>query len=351
MKRVLLVQGRITHYRVPVFNELAKRVDLTVLYSTGDEPENIDFKVIKIPIVQFSKIFIFRKSLRGLAKKFDAVIAPLEFNNISIMALPLKPRAFKVIYWSIGVPASYDVPYDSISGYDRKYIKQINRSDACIFYSTYPVEKYAKLGIGTDKMFVANNTVQVLPYDEKTRREDIIFLGSLYRQKKIFELLDNYKSAFCERQDIPDLIVVGDGDEYAAIKEWIKESKLEEKIFLKGAVYDEMELSKLCVSAIACISPGQAGLTVLKVMGYGVPFITTKDAVTGGELFNIKNGENGIILETYDEIKDVILETAENKEKYIQMGNLARRFYEKNRQVGMMVDGFEKAFNFVCGDK
>lgn len=348
MKRVLLIQEKITHYRVPVFNELANRVDLTVLYSSGELPEGVRFKVVHVPLVQLKKVLFYKKSLRSLAKNFDAVIAPLEFTNLAIMALPLKPRAFKVIYWTIGVPASYNVPYDGKSSYDHRYIRQINRSDACVFYTSYPVEKYAKLGVKKEKLFVANNTVQVLPYDENVSRDDIIFVGSLYKQKRIFELLDSYKAAYHENQAIPNLSIIGDGDEYNAINEWTTDNDLKDKVFLKGAIYDEETLSKLFTTAIACISPGQAGLTVLKAMGYGVPFITTKDAITGGEIFNIKDKKNGLILDAYPEIKDVILDTLNNKEKFIEMGKNAKSFYEKNRQVGMMADGFEQAINFVC---
>lgn len=348
MKKVLLVQKKISSTRTPVFSALADRVDLTVLYSEGEPPKGIKFKAVQVPLVRLKKISFYKKSLRSLAKRFDAVIAPLEFTNLSIMGLPLKPRAFKVIYWTIGVPASYDVPYDSRSSYDHRYTRQINRSDACVFYTSYPVEKYAKLGVKKEKLFVANNTVQVLPYDENVSRDNIIFVGSLYKQKRIFELLDNYKAAYDERREIPNLIIVGDGDEYAAVNQWITDNGLKDKVLLKGAIYDEEILLKLFTAAIVCISPGQAGLTVLKAMGYGVPFITTKDAITGGEIFNIKNRENGLILDTYPEIKDVILDTLLNKEKFVEMGKNAKSFYEKNRQVGMMTDGFEQAINFVC---
>ena len=50
MKKVLLIQGIIPHYRVPIFNELAKNVDLTVVYSDGDLPNNVGFKTLHIPV-------------------------------------------------------------------------------------------------------------------------------------------------------------------------------------------------------------------------------------------------------------------------------------------------------------
>jgi len=332
---------------MPVFEELAKRVDLTVLYSNGDLPANIGFKVIKMPTAHILKYSWYKGSLCGLAKGFDAVLAPLDFSNLSLIYLSKTPRPFKTIYWSIGVPASYKVPYDTKSSYDSKFLRQIKRSDAVVFYCSYPVEKYAKMGISRDKLFVANNTVEVLPTSEHKEKNTIIFLGSLYKQKRIFDLLENYKAAYTERQDIPELIVIGEGDQRSAVEKWIAENGLSAKIRLTGGIYDEACLSAYFASAIACISPGQAGLTVLKSMGYGVPFVTTKDAVTGGEIFNITDNVNGLVLDNYNEMKSVILETLTNRDRFITMGQAAREFYEENRQIGMMVDGFEQAINFV----
>lgn len=63
MKKVLLLQGTIPHYRIPIFNELAKKVDRTVVYSYDNEPLKVGFTYKYVPIVKFiirfiKKIFI-----------------------------------------------------------------------------------------------------------------------------------------------------------------------------------------------------------------------------------------------------------------------------------------------------
>ena len=114
-----------------------------------------------------------------------------------------------------------------------------------------------------------------------------------------------------------------------------------------GKIFDEQHLCSYFSRSLACISPGQAGLSVLKSMGYGVPFITKKDAITGGEIFNIKNGENGIIYQKDDELTDIILEIGEHRQKFLNMGKNAKEYYDKFRTPEHMAQGISGAIEYV----
>ena len=345
MKKVLLLQDVIPHYRYPVFNELAKKYDFTVAYSKGKKPEGVDFKTMFIPKVKAHYGF-YKRNIFRITKDYDAVICMLSYGNMDCNLLSLFPRKCKVIMWGIGVSAGYNCRYDEsqkISNILRFLIKKI---DAVVFYSDYPKNKYTHMGINPQKMFVANNTVEVCDIKD-IKRDIILFVGSLYKQKKIDVLLDFYLEAYKTNKNIPELVIVGDGDETENIKKFTKDNLIEDKITLTGGIYDEKELSKYFEKAIMCISPDQAGLTVLKSMGYGVPFVTHKDAITGGEIFNIVHGENGILLEDFKEIKDIILESTEQYEKYETMGKNARAFYAENRTVDKMVEGFVQAIEYA----
>lgn len=183
-----------------------------------------------------------------------------------------------------------------------------------VFYADYPVKKYSKMGIKPEKLFVANNTVQVLPCESK-EKDSLLFIGSLYKQKKIDVLLNAYLGAYYKNMNIPKLIIIGEGAEKPVILDWIKKNNLENKILLAGGIYDDEILADYFASAIICISPDQAGLSVLKSMGYGVPYITHKDAITGGEIFNIHSGIDGLLMNDFGELESLILECTEDKEK------------------------------------
>lgn len=346
MKKVLLLQGTIPHYRIPVFNELAQRVDLTVVHSEGPTPKLVDFKTIYIPTIKI-RYYIHKKNILKLAKNFDVVICMFDFSYLYFKLLQLFPHKYKLIYWGIGVFAGYDARYDSREDVAKKFKKRIKRADAMLFYSSYPVQRYSEMGVDRKKLFVANNTVKVLPCTFSEERDSILFIGSLYKQKKIDKLLENYYKAYAKEKEIPQLLIIGDGIERDNIEKWVKEKKLEKKIRLLGQINEDEILKGYFEKAICCISPDQAGLSVLKAMGYGVPYITHKNAITGGEIFNIKNGVNGILLEDFNQIQDIILDCVKNKRKYLSMGKAAQEHYYKNRTVQQMVDGFIDAIDYV----
>lgn len=334
---------------MPIFNLLNKQYDVTVSYSLGTfEEKGIDFKVLYIPGFRVSRFFIHKRSLHKIAQSYDVVIGYGDIGWLSLMALLFHPkRNYKLILWGIGVRASYDTTYGENTKWDRIRFYLNKKADAILFYSKDPIKLYLKEGFNEEQLHVANNTVIVNKVDSNIVKNTILFIGTLYKQKQIYKLLNSYFLAYNKNKNIPILDIIGDGDEYENIKSWISGNNLQEKIFLRGKIFDENILCRHFSSAIACISPGQAGLSVLKSMGYGVPYITKSNAITGGEIFNIENGINGLLYDYDEQLEGIMLDITLNKSKYIEMGNKAKRFYDSYRKPSDMVSGMVKAIEYV----
>lgn len=350
MRKILLLQEYLPHYRVDIFNELAKYVDLSVVYSKGKLPDGVNFKTIFIETIRIHWKF-HKKNIYNLAKNFDGVLCMFDTAFFDYRLLSLLPHKYKVIYWGIGVLFDKDRRYDGDYNTHPAIMNAMRRSDATIFYCDYPVRKYAALGIDINKLFVANNTVKVLSINKDLKRENILFMGSLYKEKRIHELLENYFDAYKICNNIPKLIIVGEGIEYQSIQAYIYKNNLQENILLEGGVYEEEQIRNYFSSSLVCISPNQAGLSVLKAMGYGVPYITLKNAITGGELFNIIHNETGVLFEQFTDLKDIILDVSKNQNKYLEMGEKAKQYYDSFRKVEDMVQGFLDAIEYTFKNK
>ena len=351
--RVVILYNKLFHYRIPVWNELASMCDLTVAYSEGDGrlPENMEvcFKTMYLPARRFKGLVIQRANIRKLCREYDAVIAYGSIAWLKYSTLPWFNKT-PVVYHTIGVSASYEKGFDEHKEWDRIRGFFYAKADALAFYTEYPIQKYEAMGIPREKMFVAPNTVAVAPINETVEKNTLLVIGTLYREKGIQSLLDVYKE-LRPTCNLPLLSIIGKGPDYDVIKRWIEENDMQGLIVLRGAIYDIDEKAKYFARALACISPKQAGLTVLESMGYGVPFVTTKNAITGGELFNVHNGVDGIVMDSETELADVVKDISNHPEKYAAMGKKAKEFYDNNRTPRDMAMGLWDAVQYAVQKK
>lgn len=350
--KVLIVTGKLQPYRTPVFNKIAERgCDLTVAHSY--KKLNDGSFLFKEIILEEKKIgpFTYHKTdLKKFCSQFDIVIATFYLQKISFMRLLFGSRDFKLAYWGIGVRASQKSRFDSPTflNYFRYWVAR--KSDAMIFYTDYAREKYIKKRICPSKLFVMHNTVLVNPslINLNQNKTSLLFIGTLNKSKKIFELLEAYRNVYKKESDIFPLEIIGGGSEFNNLLQWIEENDLSKKIIIHGPIYSDSKKAEILNRSICAFSPDQAGLSVLETMAYGIPFVTHRNAITGGEILNINN-DRGILFEDFDELEDIILDVCVNPLKYKKLGCNSYVFYKNNRTIDHMVNGFVEAKKFLVG--
>lgn len=349
--KVLLLQNEISSYNVSTYNEISKEVDLTLGYFSKDKSvEDCSFMKHLFDYKQIGP-FTFIKKLRSFCKKFDVVCIMPNLHLPSYCVVPFFPHKYKVISWSIGFRVSYTHPY--LTGrkhglLDWFYQLILSKCDANIFYMEKSKEFWKGTSLKMDNVFVAPNTTDIAEIDFKPDlKKDFLFVGTLYRGKGLDLLLNAFK--LFKQQTVSDirLVIVGGGEMEKDLKAYVRENGLEGTVVFTGPIYDEKQLSSYFQKSLLCFSPTQAGLSVPKSMGYGVPFVTRKDAITGGEIYHITDGVNGI---TYSEDKDLIsimIDAAANKDKYIKMGEGARDYYLGFATTKHMAKGCLDAVKYV----
>ena len=351
MKNVLILQSEISSYNVSTFNYISQSYLLTVGYLTKDK-SNIDcsFEKKKFQIINVGP-FTFVKGLRDYCRNFDVICIMPNLRILSYSVLPFLNHHNKMISWSIGFRVSYTHPYLT----DRKrnimdFIFQLvlSNCDANIFYMKKSKEFWRKTSLRMDNVFEAINTTNVVKIDfAPESKRDFLFVGTLYKGKGLDLLLEAFKSVVTQCNCDIKLQIVGEGSERESLEAYVIEHGLQDRVVFHGSIYDENEISKVFQESLLCFSPKQAGLSVPKSMGYGVPFVTRKDAITGGEIYHITSGVNGIMYDIDDDLPKIMFDAIENRQKFIEMGRNAMEYYYNHATIKHMAQGAIDAIEYA----
>lgn len=351
--KVLYISEVLSSYNDPVYQIIGKNTDFTYAWVNKCEVKETTYKTFQFPHWKCGP-FIIHKGLRRSINQYDVVIITPHLKFLRLNLLPFLPHKPKLISWSIGLHVTYNKKYNLTKAPDFK--DKVSRfieshCDANIFYMPQPIDywkKYTK--IDESKCFVAHNTVKVADFETLPsidRRDKFLFVGTLYQQKGLGELIEAYSLAKKENANIPMLYIVGKGPEEALIRGMIEERGLSEFVVLTGAIYDENILKEYFLTSLLCISPKQAGLSVQKSLGYGVPFVTRPDAITGGERLDIHDRENGFFYQTIEELAEIMVNAFKRPNEIEQMSTNAREYYLKEASPEKMAQGALDAINYV----
>ena len=343
MKKIVILQNKILHYRKPLYNMLSIDNKVCVIHSGQRSRGSEDYyDEVILPAKQLGP-FYFQPGLRELLKdlEFDVIISMCDFHwPFNIISYFLFNRKKVFIWWGLNVGKA---------GYFSNKLKAFigNRRCPIVAYSTSAAENLQKYGLDRNKkIHVANNTFHVADrhmaylYEKK----DLLFVGSLDKRKQLDVLLFAFKNVLKSIPHHINLIIVGSGEEKESIQKKIKELNLLSRIQMKRAVNNEEDLWKLYKNAIVSISFGQAGLSVLQSFAFGVPFLTKYNAITGGEIVNIINHQNGVLCgDSLTSLEGELVKFCSGSYNVIKMGQNAYDYYTNNCTMQNMV----KVFNEV----
>lgn len=355
MKKILILQNELSGYNVPTYNVISEQFDLTLGFYLKDKSKiHCKFKKVYFQSYKIGP-FSFVKGLRKFASNFDVVCFVPNLRNPSYCLLPFLPHKYKLVNWSIGFRASYTNPYITERNHtmaDRLIQAVLSHCDASIFYMEKAKEFWKGSSLDMSKIFVAPNTTDVEPVTiNKKEKKNFLFVGTLYKGKGLDMLLKSYYDAYVNEKIENRLHIVGAGDERENLEKYVKDNKIGDRVIFHGAIYDEHKLAECFSKALLCISPTQGGLSVPKSMGYGVPFVTRRDAITGGEIYHITPNVNGIMYEKDEDLTFILIDCAQNPQKYVDMGIRAKDYYDNHATINHMAQGAMDAFNYVLNNK
>lgn len=285
--------------------------------------------------------YFLSKTLKSALKEFDLVIYMYDVRYFSSWVDFFSKRFYKKILWGQGI--SSNLFLNKIRLFLAKF------ADAIVLYSDQKRSFFTQSGIANEKIFVAHNTIDVPEnnFDRNTfNKNAFIFTGTLYKEKKVNQLIDAFAEIAKSRQQLI-LHIVGDGAEKLNLQQQALNLGIAEKVIFHGFVNEPQKLQQLHNESFACISPDYAGLSVLQSLGRGVPFITKTGALSGGETDNIIHNYNGFFFDstTSDLIKYMTI-LSDNKDISLQMAENAFNKFIKECSLESMINGFTAAIRY-----
>lgn len=352
--KVLFIHDSLSSYNNEIYEMMNEVYDITHAYTEKCEVKNAKYHFFEFPHWNLGP-FVIHKKLRKIINQYDIVIINAHLRSLKIILLPFLPHKPKLISWSIGLHVTYNKKFDLTKEpdfTDRVFQSVQNHCDACIFYMSQPIDYWKKHSkIDERKYFVAHNTVKVADFDKLPliqERDKFLFVGTLYQQKGLGELIEAYSLAKQKCDQLIKLYIVGKGPEEQIIKNLIEAKGLSDSVVMTGAIYDEEVLKDYFLTSLLCISPKQAGLSVQKSLGYGTPFVTRPDAITGGERLDVHDKENGFFYESIEELSDILVEAFKSPTKIDEMSKNARNYYLTEASPEKMVEGALAAIKYVA---
>jgi glycosyltransferase involved in cell wall biosynthesis len=341
--RVLVVYTELLEYRVGVFEALAEHCNMTVVHS-GKRLTDGDrgFEEIVIPVRKLWRLR-FQAHLFRVIKRddFSVVIFFMDIAWVStVIAFLRLPRCQRRLTWGIWRTGFFVA--------DCWRLILAKRAHCNIVYSHTAAKDLVSCGVSPSRITVAVNTIRVRRpgRNAASHRNCVLVVGSFNKRKQNDVTLRAF-AAVAERLRIDiRLVFVGAGVDRERIERLAQASVLRNRIEFHEATHDEDLLRSFHDHAVCSVSFGQAGLSVLQSFAFGVPFVTRRDAITGGEREHVIHRYNGLLCEdTQGSLEESLEYMFQDSCRAQQLGQQALDSYLKHASVHHMVSGFLSAMN------
>jgi glycosyltransferase involved in cell wall biosynthesis len=315
-RTVVIVQRRLTHYRVPLFEALRcmlaeRNIRLELLFGQGTPAEEKKRDAGELPWArQIPTRYLAggRLCWQPIRHQFDGadlVIVTQENKLLQNHVLMVMPLRFKLAFWGHGANLQSGNPHGLKERFKRW---TTNRVDWWFAYTQMSADLVAKAGFPRNRCTVLNNAVDTSELLRQRRsvtleetlalRESLgfgagpvgVFVGSLYEDKRLDFL---FAAAQAIRQQIPDfqLLIVGEGPERDKVQAWCAVNPWTR---WTGARFGREKVVHVSLAQVM-LNPGLVGLGILDAFVCGTPMLTTDCGIHSPEIAYLDNGVNGVM--------------------------------------------------------
>lgn len=345
MKKVLIAQPSLPHYRVPFFNKLEKLRPNSWSFNVIVDPAEFSSSILFNGTTLLKKDLLFpyievqTKRLTFKNKQlifqcffpkfheYDLIIIPAQLNNLIYLLYNFyRFTGSKIAYWGHGEDREVNEPMGIKFLIEKLKLKLAINSSGYFAYTSGVKEHLIKNGINSNKIIVVNNTIDIEEqrkafiqwYPKRNNLREklgikrnarvLLFVGRFTKNKRLNFLLDAY-SKIKNIDDRFQLLLVGDGLEIMPL----------EGVSVLGTRVDINVLAQIYIASDLFVFPGAVGLAPLQAFCYDLPAIIINSPFHKPEIDYLSK-ENSIILPrntTPQDYANAIVELF-NKPDYIE---------------------------------
>lgn len=375
--KVVIIHNIVSPHVEPLFQELSKITDLTILYCAQKEnnrnwdkkPIGLRYKILpnfslKIKGKDLFTYFINPTIIFELNKINPdvVIISGWDLFAYQISFLYCLYKKIKIIIWSGST--NYELSWRrTISLPLVKFM--VKNASAYIAYGTRSRDYLIKLGAKRENIFISYNTTNVSNYINdidfkerniiKTRlgfinKKVILYYGQLIDRKGIDVLVKAFNIIHSKIKNSL-LLLIGSGDNVNHIKYLITKLNIDNIVILPDVGDNKMvEYYKIADVFVLPSREEVWGLVVNQAMASSLPVIVSNSVGSGVDL--IKNFKNGFIFDTnnVDDLAKNIFYVLIDEGRRIKMGKCSKQFildYQPNKTV----ISFNNAIKYVENEK
>jgi glycosyltransferase involved in cell wall biosynthesis len=375
--RVIIEQPSLAKYRLPVFQELARRpgLDFTLCYSKAPTLPNVEPEGFNARFVSSwrrtvaGRRIIWNSSCWRNAQRdaTDVLVLNWNLNHLNLLPTLLRARAngIATILWGHG----YSKSEASWRRAGRHGAAKL--ATALLFYNLSTAHKFIEQGWPRERIYVALNALDQGPVQAARRAwlQDPERLAAFRREQGIAEgpvllyvsrlkpenrvdLLIRATASLRRRHPGLRTVIVGTGAPLEELKVLAAAEGVADAVRFTGAVYDEMALAPWFLCADAFCYPANIGLSLLHAFGYGLPVITTdRNDLQNPEIEALEPQRNGLVYR-HDDLASLVA-TLDRliTDRELRAGLSAEAHVTASQRFNLqtMVDGIEHAIRYAAG--
>lgn len=318
MPRALIVQRRMTHYRVALFELMRARleregVELVVL--SGD-PTAAEASKKDGGELGWSRHLRTRYWLDGrlcwqpfgsFLHPGDLVVVTQENRLLYNHWLVLRPgRDFKLAFWGHGRNFQSSAPAGLRERFKAWTARRVDwwfaytsLSRQAICAAGFPAQRVTLLNNSIDTRVLRRERDAVTPGSTAALRAQLrlqgckvaAFIGALTEEKRLDFLVQACSEVHARMPNFR-LLVIGDGPRRAFVEDAARHHPW---LVWTGALAGERKACHLALAELM-LMPGAVGLAILDAFVFGLPLLTTDCGNHGPEIAYLQDGHNGLML-------------------------------------------------------